>query len=87
MGDFMYENFGWIVAVITILLIGILIFVAYQNNKCCERFESKIVHQEAWTQWVSNGKTMSPIYHPAGNYNKKVCVEPKKECMTGKCYE
>jgi hypothetical protein len=70
----------WVVSLSILLLIFVLVFSTCKEYRCCERFEKKVVHQEAWTQWVSNGKTMYPIHHPEGDHYKNVCVKPKDNC-------
>jgi hypothetical protein len=67
-----------------LLLIGLpaaLIFRDYQLNKNCAMWQDKIVHQDAYTQFIPmwSGKMMfmMPIYHAAGDYQQSVCVKPK----------
>lgn len=74
--------------VFTVFIIGVLIFTTFlaikgrmEEKKCCARFEEKIVHQDEWTQVVLVGKTAQTIYHPAGDYERNVCVEVKEECI------
>lgn len=61
------------------LFVGIpaLIWYSYQEYNRCDKWESKIVHQEPWTQYVLVGKVMTPIYHPAKDVRENVCVKPK----------
>jgi len=63
---------------IFLLLLVLLFHDVYETNKRCGRWETKIVHQNAYTTWVYSGKVMTPIYHPAGDYERSVCVEVKQ---------
>jgi hypothetical protein len=70
--------------VILFIIVGMPYFIwaSVQSYRSCGKWEYKIVHQDAWVQYIpmTVGKvtTMTPIYHPAGNYQKSVCVSPKK---------
>lgn len=61
----------------TVIIIAIYVFQIIEIHRHCARWESKIVYQEAWTQYVLVGKVMTPIYHAAGNYQMTVCTEPR----------
>ena len=64
-----------------ILILGSIIWNAIETEKHCARWENKIVHQDAYTQFIPQtvGKitTMTPIYHSAREVEQRVCVEPK----------
>lgn len=78
MMDWIFEKLIQLcILLLLILLVGQLISV-YKNVENCSRWETKIVHQDAWTQYVWSGKIMVPIYHAARDYNQEVCVERKK---------
>lgn len=61
-------------------LVGLGVFFLFytnQENAHCAKWETKWTHQEAHTTFVWNGKFMTPIFHPAKDYQRKVCVEAK----------
>lgn len=65
------------------LIIGTIVIVVaswngYQEIRRCAKWEKKIVHQEAYTQWIYSGNTMIPINHPARNVEMDVCVQSRK---------
>lgn len=57
--------------------IPLLIYGEFRENQHCKTWEERVVHQEAWTEFIWNGQMMAPIPHPAGDVTKKVCLEPK----------
>ena len=88
---FMFNDFiDWIMTFIGILFIGLLLFLfsmfcfvryaEFQKVKCCKRYERIVVYQESFTEWMPSGKVLIPVYHQAGNYEKRVCVEPRDNC-------
>lgn len=62
---------------VMIALVVMWIFSTWETSKHCAVWENKIVHQAAYTTWIFAGKTMIPIYHPAGDYDQSVCTKPK----------
>lgn len=77
MFDWFMENLVSIVTLFLVLVVGVIVWQVVETVKHCSRWEERVVHQEAYTQYVWTGKLMVPIYHPAGDYNRSVCVEPK----------
>lgn len=60
-----------------VIVIIALIFQDMETNKHCGLWERKMVHQNAYTTFIWSGKIMIPIYHPAGDYERTVCTQPK----------
>ena len=65
----------FILVIVVPLIIAITIATGEEKN--CAKYEYKIVHQEAWTQFIWMGKFMSTIHHPAGDYYQNVCTQSK----------
>lgn len=69
---------GLIGLILTIFLVAYLaINQSIQTSKHCAKWENKIVHQRAYTTYMWSGKVMIPIHHPARNYERRVCTQPK----------
>ncbi len=63
--------------VVFVVALPFMVWNSIQEANHCAKWENKIVHQESYYTYVYTGKVMVPIYHPAGNYDKSVCVEIK----------
>lgn len=91
MTGFFYEVLGFIfekillplfVIFLVLLIIAIPFFIYsfYKEESCCIKKENKLVHQEAYTSYVMSGKVMVPLFHPAMDVFKDVCVKSKDTC-------
>lgn len=76
-----FEKFMIILLVLFLLFIivgiPVLIWGSIQENKHCAEWEYRVVHQEAFYQYIWTGKVMVPVYHPAANVQKNVCVKAR----------
>lgn len=75
------EKIVLIVAVLAILVLIIFIcwswYVGVKEYRLCAKWETKVVHQKQWTQFIYTGKVMVPIVHPARDVERRVCTQPK----------
>lgn len=75
--DYLGHFFIILIIALFAILPLMLFFAGKGEEEHCAKWEYKMVHQNAWTQFIWSGKTMIPIYHAARDVDRKVCVQPK----------
>lgn len=70
--------FAIVLVVLIVIALGMEIHQNIETAKHCEKWETKTVWQEPYTQYMMVGKVMVPFHHPGQWVEKEVCVKPKE---------
>ncbi len=78
-GHTLFEFIVFMALIVVVMGLGFAFTAAMLSNSRhgsdkCYRGRVQRVHSDAWTQFIYVGKAMVPIFHPASDTDKWVCL-------------